>query len=270
MILDNTYEIKNSFLITHFYTALDYNWDEFYSFSGEQHDLWEIVYVLSGEVECTEDEKIYILREGEMLFHAPMEFHKIRSGKNSRPHLFVLSFSIDGEMPKALEEGIFYLNREDRKCYEDIFLKICNLDTENKENYFIGQLCSMELSAFLIRLALDKESVSHISNLAGVAEYRRIVNTMQRGVRENLTLEAIAQRCNLSISYMKVLFMRYAGVSPKSYYIKMRYDEALSMLKNGVSIGEVTEKMNFSSTNYFSVFIKKQSGLPPARLMKQK
>ncbi|MBR4073506.1 MAG: helix-turn-helix transcriptional regulator [Clostridia bacterium] len=270
MILDNAFVVNNKFYIESFNSALDFRWDEYYSFSGEQHDFWEIVYVLSGEVECTEDDSVYSLKNGDMLIHAPMEFHKIRSAGNTNPHLYILSFSAKGQLPEELKNGIFRLRNENRKLYEAVFSQAYRLKDGKESNENVGHLCSLQLSSFLIRLSLEQEGDIHISKQPGAVEYRKVVNAMQSGLYDNLTLEDIASKCHLSVSYIKVLFARYAGVSPKSYYIKMRYDEAVLLLKSGASINEVSEKMNFSSPNYFSVFIKKQSGLPPAKLMKSK
>ena len=91
---------------------------------------------------------------------------------------------------------------------------------------------------------------------------------MQQGLYENLTLEQIATACHISTSYLKVLFARYAGISPKAYYLKMRYNEALNLLKKGLSATEVATKMNFSSPSYFSAFMKRYAGLPPAKYVK--
>ena len=109
MSLDNDIKIENQFEVLSFLTVLDYNWDAKFVFLGEQHDFWEIVYVLSGEVECVEDDRVYQLKAGEMLLHAPMEFHKIRSAANTEPHLYVLSFRSQGMLPERLKDGIFCL-----------------------------------------------------------------------------------------------------------------------------------------------------------------
>ena len=268
MILSNALRVENDFSIVAFNTVLDYRWDAEFVFLGEQHDFWEIVYVLSGEVECAEDERVYQLKAGEMLLHAPMEFHKIRSAANTEPHLYVLTFSAQGRLPDALKDGIFCLSDTDKQRYEAIFNELYHLYADGRSEES-KRYCAFELTSILFRLALQQKPVSNYSHEPTAREYRRAVNVMQQGLYDNLTLAQIAAACHISTSYLKVLFARYAGISPKAYYSKMRYNEALNLLKKGLSAAEVAARMNFSSPNYFSVFMKRYAGLPPAKYVKQ-
>ena len=45
------------FEILAFYTAFDFSWDAQFDFSGECHEMWEIVFLTDGAVECVEDGK---------------------------------------------------------------------------------------------------------------------------------------------------------------------------------------------------------------------
>lgn len=268
MELDNIVAVENDFRILSFNTVLDYSWDANFVFLGEQHDFWEIVYVLSGEVECAEDDRVYRLKAGDMLLHAPMEFHKIRSAANTEPHLFVMTFSAQGSLPDILKDGIFCLSDADRQRYEAFFRELHCIYVDGQAGEESKGYCAFELASFLFCLALKEKPTPNYSHLATAKEYRRAVTVMQQGLYDNLTLEQIAAACHISISYLKVLFARYAGISPKSYYLKMRYNEALNLLKKGLSATEVAARMNFSSPNYFSAFMKRYAGQPPTRYVK--
>ena len=86
---------------------------------------------------------------------------------------------------------------------------------------------------------------------------------MNREVYTNLSLSDFAAKEHISVSYVKTLFYRYAGISAKSYYISLRVNEATKLLVADVPIREIAEKMNFSSPNYFSLFFKKHMGVTP-------
>ena len=43
------------------------------------------------------------------------------------------------------------------------------------------------------------------------------------------------------------------------------FDEAIKLLEDGEAVTEVSAKLNFSSPEYFSLFFKKHTGLPPGR-----
>ena len=65
---------------------------EGYTFSGEIHDFWECVYVIDGEVCVSSDERMYYLGKGDIIFHRPLEFHKVWSRGDKKPRVFTMSF----------------------------------------------------------------------------------------------------------------------------------------------------------------------------------
>lgn len=258
--------VQQEFQIGAFCSAFEQQWAAAYSFGGEQHDFWEAVYVVSGEVESVEDDRVYRLRSGDLLFHAPMEFHKIRSAGNTAPHVCIMSFYARGTVPPSLKNGIFPLSEAHSAEYLQIFHRIAEAYNGERPPYQT-QLCAMELSAFLIRLSME-EGTARYSQAPAAILYRRAVQTMREHLCENATLDSLAGECHISVSYLKKLFQRYAGISPKSYYSKMRFNEAIRLLEKGLAVAEVSEQLGFSSPNYFSAFMKRYTGQPPARYIK--
>ena len=92
---------------------------------------------------------------------------------------------------------------------------------------------------------------------------------MARTVSQNLSLEDFSIENNVSISYLKLLFAKYAGISPKAYYTNLRVRHATELLKEGMSVAEVADQMAFSSPNYFSSFYKKKTGVLPSEIRKK-
>lgn len=262
--------IPQRFSIIAFDIPHDFLWDAHFTFLGEKHDTWEVVYVLSGEVECTEDERIYHLKSGDMLFHAPMEFHKIRSYARTEPHVFVFSFQSTGTLPERLKDGILSLSPEEQTAYEALFFRakdVHNGVLTDPDGCF---LCALELAAFFFRLAAGHEASRQLSHSRPAREYQKLVLAMSRGVRKNYALQDFALQCNVSVSYIKDLFSRYAGVSPKAYYSKLRCEEAVRLLESGMTVQETAEELGFSSPSYFSEFFKKHLGIPPARFIRSR
>ena len=68
-----------------------YEFDKNFVFGGESHDFWEMVYVDSGRVKVKSGDEECELSQGDVIFHAPNEFHSIRA-LDSSPNFFVLSF----------------------------------------------------------------------------------------------------------------------------------------------------------------------------------
>ena len=259
--------IENEFSIKGFYSAIRFDWNEQFIFNGEIHNFWEAVFVESGEVEVTEDENVYILGSGNIIIHAPMEFHRIKSSGGSSPKGFIFSFETVGKLPEMLRGGVFNLEPSHIEQFKKISDKIYAF-VHHDRTPLLGQEATALLTAFIIKLCL-RETSSGGSMTQSAVEYRRIVSYMAQGVCDNLTLSDIANACNVSVSYVKLLFNTYAGISPKSYFNQLRTRRASELLREGLSVTEVADRMNFSSTNYFSAFYKKHTGISPSELQKE-
>ena len=259
----NYHEAKSTFEIEGFYTAIKYDWAEPFVFNGESHDFWEAVFVESGRVDVTEDENFYTLSEGNVIFHAPMEFHRIRSAEGSSPKVFVFSFRTSGELPTAIRAGVFAVNPLQKKLFNA--LRDSVYDYVNKELSAIsGEKATSLLKLFILEIA-KTPVITDTASPRTAREYQRIISFMSKNILENLTLEDIASRTNISVSYMKILFKAYAGISPKSYYNLLRVQKATKLLNKGNSVTEVALTMNFSSASYFSAFFKRETGIPPSK-----
>ena len=262
-------QIQRAFELFAFHSAFRSHWDADFSFMGESHNFWELVYVVSGVVEVTEDAQVYRLSEGNLLLHAPMEFHKICSAEGTCPQVMITSFSVIGALPTHLTQGVFTLSEGERQEFTGLFNRIHHFFLSEHSEPCLGQECADCLSAFLIRLSENHATREQLSTSRDTKLYSTLVDTMTRNVRSNLSLEDIAEQCLISVSYMKVLFNRYAGISPKAYFSRLRCTEATKLLQAGFSASEVADIMHFSSVNYFSVFFKRMTGIPPMAFLRQ-
>ncbi|MBQ1935999.1 MAG: helix-turn-helix transcriptional regulator [Clostridia bacterium] len=261
--------ITPQFRITSFIITFDRVFEPDYFFEGESHNYIEMVYCDSGTFEVTRDEKICLLNEGDLLFHAPMEFHCNRTAPQVTPRVVQLSFRHEGEMPLLLHEGVFPLNADEKETFFRIFRMADRYITDEKSDPLLGQEAAERLSGFILSLCRKKKAESRLSNTTGALAYQKVIRTMHEDAWNNYTLEDFAKKTYLSVSYIKSLFKRYAGVSPKIYYNTIRMNEAARMLSSGMSVIEAAEKLNFSSPNYLTALFKKHFNMTPSQYKKQ-
>lgn len=268
MILDIALHTEYLFNIDVINAIFDFQWDETYAYAGEYHDFPEIVYVVDGEVEVTENERVYHMKKGDWILHDSMEFHSIRSAGQTHPHVYIVSFYTPGVFPENLKDGVFTLSLTEEEIYCDLFKRIYKTFPHKDTPPYLRQVLALELSVFLIRLSLNQTTDRRLSNSKSAQEYRKVVRAMQDKVCDNVTLSDLSRECHISVSYIKSLFDHYAGISPKQFYARLRRTEALRLLSDGLSVGEVSERMNFSSPNYFSVFMKQHLGMSISEYLK--
>lgn len=256
--------INEGFQIDCFHTASLFNFSEDFVFKGERHDFWEVKMILDGKVTVTEDENVYTLGKGDIIFHAPMEFHRIQSADGTKPVGYNMSFHTNGDLPAELRDGVFRLEQNEIEEFSDIMRMLIPFVNDEQSELYTGQLVRDTLTVFMLKLTeKSRHPMETASESATV--YRKLIKLMEDNVSANLTLTEFAVKVNISISYLKLLFNMYAGVSPKSYYDTLRANEALNMLRSGDTVYDVSDKMGFSSPNYFSVFFKRHFGMPPHR-----
>lgn len=77
-----------------------------YVFEGEKHDFWEFLYVDKGKAEVMADMQGYELKQGEMIFHKPNEFHNVWVNGKVAPNIVVAAFECKSRAMRFFENKI--------------------------------------------------------------------------------------------------------------------------------------------------------------------
>ena len=84
-----------------------------------------------------------------------------------------------------------------------------------------------------------------------------------------LKLRYLFQICNISENQLRLQFKRLLNHSPQQYINQKRIQLAKQLLcQQQLSITDIAFEMNFSSSQYFSLFFKKQTALTPYEFRK--
>lgn len=263
---------KKQISVTGLYGLIDTRKAPNFHFDGETHPFWELVYIKDGNVGVSADERIYNLSKGDVIFHKPMEFHRIWSTENSSPALNIITFEAEGENVKELENltvkldevGIIMLERcvdMGKKAFTyNRGAMIVSVNDEKLCQEYCNQLEIFLLSLMSrdISKKLPTESSSSSKLFADVVLYLR------ENLGEKMTVEKIADRFFVSPSRIKKLFLKYSGLGVISYFNNMKILEAQILLREGSSASEVAERLGFSNQFYFSSVFKKITGMTPS------
>jgi len=241
-------------------------------FSGEQHNFWELVYVVSGELGVTADNRVYELSEGQIIFHKPMEFHKLWAAGGTEPHVIILSFEADGPAMEKFENSIFLMPSDGAKelfrIFEDInhvFRRSSDSRLILKENYdeYKMNMIAVRIETLLLTiLGGRKQSVKEDFH-SGAEIYRKIIRVMEENIEKNLSVTNLAEMCNISESYLKKIFTKYSGSGVAKYFQRLKISRACTMLLEGESISSISEKLSFGNQQYFSTVFKRETGFTP-------
>ena len=100
--------------------------------------------------------------------------------------------------------------------------------------------------------------------------YKKIkpaVDTILEGfLQEDITVESLAEKCNMSQSYFKRLFKEKYGIPPKKYMIRLKIDHACDLLRlKRYTVTQIAEICNFSDVYFFSRQFKEYVGITPTQ-----
>jgi AraC-like DNA-binding protein len=93
---------------------------------------------------------------------------------------------------------------------------------------------------------------------------------IQVNLKENLSVNFLADNANLNQDYFSRLFLKYAGQRPLSYLHEKRIERAQYLIATtGLSYIEIAEKVGFENSSHFSKIFKKVTSITPGEYKKQ-
>ncbi len=86
-----------------------------------------------------------------------------------------------------------------------------------------------------------------------------------------MSIEEIAEMCNVSESYFRKLFKQYAGISPIQYRMNTKISKAKDYLRHtSLNSSEIADLLLFNDTSFFCRYFKAATGMTPDGFRKAK
>ncbi len=273
---------KNVVFADVFYTMFENTFYAGYEFLGEKHNFWEMFYVMDGRATVNADGRVYNMGKDEVIFHKPMEFHKFNVEEDNTK-CFIMTFELKGEFAQEFECRVCKAEKKQKDAFMHMrgFLYNNFLNEEKKkdgnvldyiftfQNLAKAQAVRNMFENFLITLLLDKTTPSSLDTSADAAVYAKAVKVMNENVRGWLAVPEIAQKCGVSLTYLKSIFSKYAGIGIHKQYINIKLQLAATLMAEGMSVTDAANELNFSSQNYFSMVFKRENGISPTEFIKR-
>lgn len=246
-------------------------------FDYHHHDLYEILYVKSGKVLYSIEEKKYILNPGDIIFISPSKLHRLNSIESSNCERIVINFTEDFinkiSTPKTNLLQIFKLIDES-KNYK---LKIHLNQIKNIESLLEAMLNSQfsdEFGCDIIFYITFSQLMINLNKMYMNTEIfakpiinNKVVNKITDFIMDNidqkLSIEQVASFVNLSTSRVQHIFKNETGISLNSYITKKKLLKATELLRNNEKSIDIYEKCGFQNYTSFLRAFKNEYGLTP-------
>ncbi|PCJ56797.1 MAG: hypothetical protein COA79_17745 [Planctomycetota bacterium] len=101
-------------------------------------------------------------------------------------------------------------------------------------------------------------------------DIQNTIKYIEENAQEQLSIESLANLVNLSPSRFKAKFKSELGMPPGEFITRKKIDYAKELLSKGsLTITDISYKLNFSNSQYFSSVFKKYTQQTPTEFQKQ-
>lgn len=257
--------------------------DASWSMDLSRHDYYEMVYIKKGTATFMIDGIDVNMVANSLVIIKPQKAHKFIV-RSENCELIVLYFKLrasdEGSNSHAsLKDFVEYIEDESVGSYiylklgkkNDIINVIKRILRERMKPQvwgdFLSCLLVMELFVLLSR-TLKQEWEQSVKNRN--LKLHELLNVAKEYIDQNyakeLTLSQVAKYIYLSDSYFAHSFKDKFGISPKSYILKIRIEEAKELLENtDMKIADVARSVGFSSQQRFNDIFRKFTEMTPLK-----
>lgn len=232
------------------------------------HSTVEIYFVLSGNLTVIQETDTYQLKEDDILLINSNQLHEIHSCGNVTVILQIKhSF-----MKRWLKESAYFECNSsvfhNKARYLELKKLIASLvqinfnDTGSNELLLISN--TYQLLHELMKNFLSFDSKFTGKNKKNLKRLKSIVQFLNENFTENITLHTVAEREDLSPSYLSHFFEKNMGISFFNYLTEIRMTHAVFDLQNtDATIEQIAANNGFANCRYFVSCFKRQYGKLP-------
>lgn len=286
-------KLYHNFQIDKIYTVHYFEYHKDYTFAGERHDFWELMYVDRGEIIALADEKEFVLKQNQLTFCAPGEFHAVRANGAVAPNTIIVSFACESRELQRLAGQIFYVNeyersllagiaREAKKAYANDLSDPAYRRLKKKKRTPVGTAgyaAEQMLGCYLQLLLIDflrnggfarrKLPGKVMQDNDHKAKFATLNQWIEGHMDRAFTVEDLCAEAMLNKSTVERIFRENSGMSAIAYCRAKKIEAAKKLLReDALNISQISERLGFSSVHYFSRTFRQLENMPPSEYAK--
>ena len=270
--LDNPFNYSNissSLYISEIYTKFYQEKGTNYNFSGEKHSYWELTYVDKGELLTTIDGVSYHLKQGDLIFYAPMQFHTQSTFEKISSSYLTINFKMNFNHADLLCNKIFSLKRD------SYFIVTKLIEELSNDNLYSNDLSLCYLKQLIIQmLRLDNshfhsKPTTHMQQTYENELLNDILLYIDNNIYEKISVSTLCEHFCISTSMLHSLFRKNMNNTAKDYINELKLSKSKELIRNSThTLSEISEMLGFSSIHYFSKKFKSYFNISPTEYSK--
>lgn len=273
-------ELEIRKLITFHYRELPNHYRSY----GEKHDFWELVYVDTGEIEIRTDSGVFELKQGDIVFYKPNEFHCGKALRGTAPNLIIVTFECFAPCMSFFAGQSFRLRDEERyilaKLVQEgkssfdppIHSPAIRFPLRSRNAPFgSDQLIRNYLEILLIELIRYRDPARRTATVSTTAKeshaeelMEQVRAFMMRHLSDPLSIDRLCARFAISRTKLKMIIKTKTNMGVLEFFNHLKIERAKILIREEqTSFSEVAERLGYCSVHYFSRQFKKTAGMTP-------
>ena len=270
--LDNPFNYSNissSLDISEIYTKFYQEKGTNYNFSGEKHSYWELTYVDKGELLTTIDGVSYHLKQGDLIFYAPMQFHTQSTFEKISSSYLTINFKMNFNHADLLCNKIFSLKRDSYFIVTKLIEELYN------DNLYSNDLSLCYLKQLIIQMLrlnnshFHSKPTTHMQQTYENELLNDILLYIDNNIYEKISVSTLCEHFCISTSMLHSLFRKNMNNTAKNYINELKLSKSKELIRNSThTLSEISEMLGFSSIHYFSKKFKSYFNISPTEYSK--
>lgn len=276
--------LNDEIKISRLYTVHYFEYSKRFSFTGESHDFWELVYADKGDVTVFADDKSFVLEQGNVIFHKPNEWHNVRANGVDAANITIITFASPSKAMSFFENKILSVGQKQKELLSKIVSEYTNafktplndpytthLERRSDAAVASEQLIKLFLCEFLI-LFLRNDPSDRQRTVRSIhssdATLNLLINYMEQNITKTVTLKELMEYSGTNRTAIENIFRENLGRGAVEYFLILKIELAKKYLReDNYNITQISEILGYSSIHYFSRQFKKITGMTPTEYL---
>ena len=276
--------LNDEIKISRLYTVHYFEYSKRFSFTGESHDFWELVYADKGDVTVFADDKSFVLEQGNVIFHKPNEWHNVRANGVDAANITIITFASPSKAMSFFENKILSVGQKQKELLSKIVSEYTNafktplndpytthLERRSDAAVASEQLIKLFLCEFLILFLRNDPSGRQRtvrSMHSSDATLNLLINYMEQNITKTVTLKELMEYSGTNRTAIENIFRENLGRGAVEYFLILKIELAKKYLReDNYNITQISEILGYSSIHYFSRQFKKITGMTPTEYL---
>ncbi|GIP37735.1 hypothetical protein J31TS4_10150 [Paenibacillus sp. J31TS4] len=257
-----------------------------YVYPGERHEFWEFLYMDKGEAEIRSGDRTYLLRQGDLVFYTPGDFHTMRANGVVAPNVMIVCFECASPAMAFFQGQSFRLGDPERALLAQLLSEgrtafdppvdkpgHTPLRPGKSVRFAAEQMIRLYLELLLIRLirihSSPRPGRTRLSTQAREQEDALLAADIAAYLREHPasrpTIAELSRRFLVGATQLKTVFKQETGATITEFHSRLRIEQAKAwMREESFTYTQIAEKLGYGSIHYFSRHFKKCTGMTPS------